>query len=98
MQGTVDVTYGLARLSLLKSIVVDWIRAGGITNPGNVQANRIHRIFKHAEVQLLAFFGGHKEEARLGGPIREYSKRGQRPCPGNRKTNQSKQSIWGVRP
>jgi hypothetical protein len=60
---TLELEYGRARKALLKCIVVAWLRCGG---KGRPEADRVHRIWKHAEGQLLAMFGGHQEESLLG--------------------------------
>jgi hypothetical protein len=82
-----EMQYGRARLTMLKHVVTAWVRCGGTAYPQPKEARKLYRIWKRAELELLNMFGGHKEEARMAGPIKAHSERGQRP----------KHSTWGVR-
>jgi hypothetical protein len=87
MDDLMDVSYGMARMGTLKAFVVAWIGAGGTTDPNAKAPQKVHRIWKHAEVAVIQFFDKHKEEARIAGSVKTRSTRGQRP----------KHSTWGVR-
>jgi hypothetical protein len=83
MEDAIDVKYRQARRGMLKDVIVAWLRAGGQKTDSQAPSSRVYRIWKHAEGQLLAFFGQHKKKATTS----------------NRRagTHRPKSATWGVR-